>query len=280
MKIYNIVLLILIVSLTSAFAQDYSYNYEEMTEEQYLAELQKWQDRLATAEQGIADEDARIASLKAELESLDADIDKSWTEIYAKCSSDKAGNDSFVGELSQLRGDINALLGLSAEDIYGRMNELDDLQARLDALKENDLSVLSSNEQLVNQLQGLIDQASEKGKGAVPPSYTVMRGDYLWKIAANEDIYGDAYAWMRIYSSNADQIKDPDLIFPNQVFMIPRVVGQNEHLVQKGENLSMIAGYSNVYGSSFQWQKLHSANQNAISDPNVIYPYQVIKIAR
>lgn len=278
MKILSVAILLMFVCLTSAFAQ--SYNYEEMTQEQYQAELQKWQERLATGEQGISDEDARIASLQAELETLNADIDQTWADVYAKCGSDKAGNEAFVGEMNQLKNDVNAFLGMSAEDIYGRMNELDDLQARLDALKENDLSVISANETLANQIQALIDQAREKGKGAVPPSYTVMRGDYLWKIASMPDIYGDAYAWMRIYSTNADQIKDPDLIFPNQVFMIPRVVGPNEHLVQRGENLSMIAGYSNVYGSSFQWNKLHENNKSSIADPNMIYPYQVIKISR
>ncbi|MCB0283444.1 MAG: LysM peptidoglycan-binding domain-containing protein [Calditrichaeota bacterium] len=278
MKILQISIFILIVAMTSAFAQNYSYNYDEMTEEQYLAELQKWQDRLATAETGIADEDARIARLKAELESLNAEIDQTWSEIYAKCGSDKAGNEAFVGELNQLRNDVNALLGLSAEDIYGRMNELDALQARLDALKENDLSVISANQQLINQIQSLIDQAREKGKSAVPPSYTVVRGDYLWKIAAKPDIYGDAYAWMRIYTSNSDQIKNPDLIFPNQNFQIPRAVGPNEYLVKRGDNLSMIAG--SVLGSPFQWQKLHQANSSTISDPNVIYPYQVLKIQR
>lgn len=276
MKILQVSILILIIAVAAAFAQDYSYNYEEMTEEQYLAELQKWQDRLATAEQGIADEDARIATLQAELESLNAEIDQTWADIYAKCGSDEAGNEAFAGELNQLRSDVNALLGLSAEDIYGKMNELDDLQARLDALNENDLSVISANEQLINQIQSLIDQAREKGKSAVPPSYTVVRGDYLWKIAAKPDIYGDAYAWMRIYTTNADQIKDPDLIFPDQTFMIPRVVGPNEYLVKRGDNLSMIAG--SVLGSPFEWQKLHQANTSTISDPNLIYPYQVLKI--
>lgn len=276
MKILQISIFILIVAMTSAFAQNYSYNYDEMTEEQYLAELQKWQDRLATAETGITDEDARIARLKAELETLNAEIDQTWSDIYAKCGSDKAGNEAFVGELNQLRNDVNALLGLSAEDIYGKMNELDALQARLDALKENDLSVVSANQQLINQIQSLIDQAREKGKSAVPPSYTVVRGDYLWKIAAKPDIYGDAYAWMRIYTTNSDQIKNPDLIFPNQTFLIPRVVGPNEYLVKRGDNLSMIAG--SVLGSPFQWQKLHQANSSTISDPNVIYPYQVLKI--
>ena len=271
---------VLLLSFVAAYAQNYSYNYEEMTQEQYMAELEKWKSRLATAEQGIADEDARIAQLKQELESLNQQIDQTWNEIYALASSDKAGNDAYVNELNQLKNDINSFLAMSPEDIYSRMNELDDFTSKVEELKKNDLSTLSANERLINQINGLINQAREKGKTAVPPSYTVERGDYLWKIAAKPDIYGDAYAWMRIYTSNADQIKDPDLIFPDQVLTIPRVVGPNEHLVQKGENLSMIAGYSNVYGSSFKWQKLFEANKNTISDPNVIYPYQVIKIER
>jgi nucleoid-associated protein YgaU len=279
MNFVKITLLLVIVSMASAFAQN-SYNYEEMTEEVYVAELQKWQERLAASEQGITDEDARVASLQKELDGLNADIDQTWTDIYAAAGSDAAGNKAFNDELGQLRNDVNSVLSLSAEDIYGRMNELDDLEARLNKLKENDLSVLTANEQVINQIQSLIDQAREKGKGAVPPSYTVTRGDYLWKIAANPDIYNDAFAWIRIYSSNSDQIKDPDLIFPDQTFLIPRVVGPNEHLVQKGENLSMIAGYSNVYGSTFQWNKLHEANKSSISDPSMIYPHQVIKIAR
>ena len=59
----------------------------------------------------------------------------------------------------------------------------------------------------------------------------------MQRIADKSDIYGDAYAWMRIYSSNTDQIKDPDMIHPDQIFRIPRDVGPNEHLVQKGEFL-------------------------------------------
>ena len=147
-------------------------------------------------------------------------------------------------------------------------------------MKKNPFSATADNTAEINAIQNLINQAKDKGAAAVPPSYTVMRGDYLWKIAANDDIYGDAYAWMRIYTSNKDQIQNPDLIYTDQVFSIPRQVGPNEHLVAKGEHLSKIAGYSNVYGSPFQWQKLYEANKSSITDPSVIYPYQVLQIAR
>ncbi len=275
-----LVLTILLFSVSALWAQNTSYNYEEMTQEQYNQYLQEWQNRLAAANQGIKDQDAKQAELKAELESLNTDIDNTWNEVYAAASSDRPGNEAYVSDLNQLKSDVNAFLGMSAEDIYSKMNEIDGFQKRLDELKKNDLNFLTANESQIQQIQNMINQATEKGKSAVPPSYTVSRGDYLWKIAAKDDVYGDAYAWMRIYTANRDQIKNPDLIFPNQTFMIPRVVGPNEHLVQKGENLSMIAGQSDVYGSAFKWQKLYEANKSTISDPKLIFPYQVLKIAR
>jgi nucleoid-associated protein YgaU len=50
-------------------------------------------------------------------------------------------------------------------------------------------------------------------------TYTVQKGDSLSKIAKRE--YGDAQQWRRIFEANRDAIKDPDLIYPGQVFRIP-----------------------------------------------------------
>jgi len=43
--------------------------------------------------------------------------------------------------------------------------------------------------------------------------------DCLWRIA--QTVYKDASYWPAIYLANKDQIKDPDLIFPGQKFVIP-----------------------------------------------------------
>ena len=50
-------------------------------------------------------------------------------------------------------------------------------------------------------------------------TYTVQSGDSLSKIAKH--IYGDAGKWHRIYEANKDKIKNPDLIYPGQEFIIP-----------------------------------------------------------
>jgi|GEM_PF-2615871 len=54
--------------------------------------------------------------------------------------------------------------------------------------------------------------------------YTVRRGDCLWIISGYPQIYDTPWQWPIIYHANQEQIKDPDLIFPRQVFDIPRSV--------------------------------------------------------
>lgn len=58
--------------------------------------------------------------------------------------------------------------------------------------------------------------------------YTVARGDNLWSISAMDDVYGDPYQWPLIYKANSDQIKDADLIFPGQEFVINTSAGASE----------------------------------------------------
>ena len=59
-------------------------------------------------------------------------------------------------------------------------------------------------------------------------SYTVVRGDSLWDIASYRVIYGNPYEWPLIYKANSDQIKDADLIYPGQVFKIPRDMSSSD----------------------------------------------------
>ena len=46
-------------------------------------------------------------------------------------------------------------------------------------------------------------------------------GDYLWRIARER--YGTGFQYTQIYAANRAQIRDPDLIFPGQIFVVPKV---------------------------------------------------------
>jgi LysM repeat protein len=51
--------------------------------------------------------------------------------------------------------------------------------------------------------------------------YHKKNTDCLWRIS--EKVYKNPRLWPRIYMANKDQIKDPDLIFPGQRFVIPAI---------------------------------------------------------
>jgi nucleoid-associated protein YgaU len=59
-----------------------------------------------------------------------------------------------------------------------------------------------------------------RGRHAGKRYYTVNRGDSLWRIARK--YYGSGASYTKIYRSNRGQIRDPDLIYPNQRFRLSR----------------------------------------------------------
>jgi nucleoid-associated protein YgaU len=56
---------------------------------------------------------------------------------------------------------------------------------------------------------------------AVIPTYTVVKGDTLGKIAKHH--YGDASKWKALYEANRDIIKNPDLIEIGWVLKLPQL---------------------------------------------------------
>jgi nucleoid-associated protein YgaU len=52
-----------------------------------------------------------------------------------------------------------------------------------------------------------------------PVSVTVQPGFTLWAIA--KDQFGDGILYVQVYEANRDRIRDPDLIYPGQVFTLP-----------------------------------------------------------
>lgn len=254
---------------------------EEMTMDEYNAQLQEWNSREAAAKTEIAKLDEEIASLKSQIADTDDQINEVWSEIYSTIGTTEEEVNAYREQLNQLENELNALGALSPEDLFKRRKELDDIETRLNEMKENRIAVLTEMRNKIAALEGKIAQLRSKMPQSMYDEYTVMRGDYLWKISKKSDIYGDPFQWVRIYSYNRDQISNPDLIYPDQIFKIHRENGPNEYLVSRGDNLAKIAGSIDVMGDPTKWRQLYEANQDVIGDePSLIYPHQVLKIPR
>lgn len=71
----------------------------------------------------------------------------------------------------------------------------------------------------VGPVTGGTKPAPKPSKPAPRRTYTVVRGDCLWKIA--QRFYGRGTLWPRIYDANRSKIKNPHWIYPGQKFVIP-----------------------------------------------------------
>lgn len=59
------------------------------------------------------------------------------------------------------------------------------------------------------------------GEVIQPQAITISPGNNLWRIA--QRIYGEGTRYTVIYQANRGQIRDPDLIYPGQVFVLPKI---------------------------------------------------------
>ncbi|GAG45027.1 unnamed protein product, partial [marine sediment metagenome] len=133
---------------------------------------------------------------------------------------------------------------LSTDELASRMNEIRECEAKLAELKKSRVSWLFDCAAVVSEIESLLEQLKSHLPDK-PMQYTVRmipeRRDCLWRISGYEEIYGDPFQWPSIYSSNKGQIdskfrvyqsviaaeeqkytKAEDLIYPGQVFDIPR----------------------------------------------------------
>jgi nucleoid-associated protein YgaU len=112
----------------------------------------------------------------------------------------------------------NTLITLRREDAMGLLDNIfskDDDKEK----KKADFSNVQSGSSSTAPTAGSADRDVDLPASAERRTYTVKSGDTLSKIAQRE--YGNAGDWRKIYEANKDDIKNPDLIYPGQTFIIP-----------------------------------------------------------
>ncbi|HVO73980.1 MAG TPA: LysM peptidoglycan-binding domain-containing protein [Ignavibacteriaceae bacterium] len=220
MKLNNLLIAILSLLLffsVNIIAQEEGQEEKEMTEDEWEAEMASLR--------------SQQESLTAEVNTLHQDVDKlkgtqvqsmedCMNELYAMVGATKADIDNFRNAVSELDGKIRRKEGPKA-----------DRQKDLDALKMNKISALPEFfDKVHTQMQSALDAWVEAPTAI---EYTVVRGDHLWGIARKPQHYGNGFAWPVIYRANRDKIKNPDLIYPKQVFTVPPLTEEEKEKYEK-----------------------------------------------
>jgi nucleoid-associated protein YgaU len=277
-KVTNKLVFTIVLSLVLVLGASLSFAQDKMTMEEYEKQLAEWQTRLDAADKGKADCGAANEALTSEIDAAQAETDKVWAEILESLGTDEDGVDAFRKELQALDAKADGLLALSAEELFQKRDEVEALCADLAAAKGNKISALTEMQDLIAVIEGKMSQIKSKLPKANYEEYTVVVGDYLWKISGNQ--YDDPTQWMKIYSVNTDQIDDPDLIYPDWVLKILKGgVFPDQYLVAKGDYLQKIAENPQVLGDPSSWTKIYEKNKGIIGDdPNMIFPHTVLVV--
>ena len=210
LKLLGILSLVLLLTVVN-FAQ------EDMTEEQ-------WQSEMTTLKSKQAALTSEVAALKADIDNLKAmnlqDPEQCIDELYQMVGANRNDVNNFRKAVNELDGKINRKEGPKA-----------DRQTDLNALKTNKISALPEFFNKVHSsMQSNLDAWVEAPKEI---SYEVVKGDCLWNIAKKKEHYGNGFAWPVIYKANRDEIKNPDLIYPKQVFKIPNLTEDEKAKYEK-----------------------------------------------
>ena len=105
---------------------------------------------------------------------------------------------------------------------------------------------------MIDELPSPIDMKNERRTVIINP------GNSLWRIAARG--YGSGFRYTEIYKANLDQIRDPALIYPGQVFKLPALAqyesddkGRKNHVfkcVSHSDCSRRLAVHSSIWNSN------------------------------
>lgn len=79
---------------------------------------------------------------------------------------------------------------------------------------------VDENKKVINRVTIPFSRAENMDHVPADRKFVVQPGNSLWRIARR--VYGSGFDYAVIYKANEDQISDPDLIYPGQVFEIPK----------------------------------------------------------
>ena len=222
----------ILILLLFVFASQLSYSQSlppsslqdsELTGTQADLRIADWQARVdvlkAKYEKATGNRDA----LKKELEEAVQNLKDCKKALNSYLGATDADYDAFRQKLGVIKGKVRAMQRLSNDDLADRRAEVEALDASLNELRKEKLSLLPEfyNDILViaKDIKGLY---REKKITTYTVGTWAENRDCLWNIAGRTEIYNDAFLWPKIWQENTDVIRNPDIIQPGWVLKLPK----------------------------------------------------------
>ncbi len=215
-------LMMLLVAFAIA-VPEIAFAQEEMTKDQWQAEMTRLTTRKAELTTQMTKLDGDITAMKAGNEKATTDVRACEDALYAMLGVTRSDVEAFDKELGTMESRVAELQRMSDAELLNHRDEIIALDARLAEMSKSKIALIPRYGNRVSGLQAKV--ASLMKSLQREKTYTVgtwsQNRDCLWNIAKKPDMYNNAWLWPKIWQSNRDMIKDPDVIQPAWILKIP-----------------------------------------------------------
>lgn len=196
-----------------------------------IAQKESAKSKLAKAEKDVAAAEAKLNDLKGR--ASDADTQKALAASEEAQQSLKTADDNLTAAKEALKAAREADKNQAYAEVATQSDEASRLAKILsDSLPETEVLLAQAKDRAGIENKKPAKDGEEKvatdgeeenkeGWKTYKVRYIPENRDCLWKIAGYKKIYNNARLWPKIYRANKGKIKNPDLIYPGQVFKIP-----------------------------------------------------------
>ena len=184
--------------------------------------IERAEESLTTAQAAEQAAVARKETARAEAESAIAGAEdaleqarEAGAQEYAASQYNKAVSKLDEAKAEMQKGDCNYLTARKLADEAAKL-----ANAAADAARKAKAEEERKKAEEAARLEEL--------KNRRLAEWTVERGDTLWEIATHEKVYADPFLWPLVFKANRSKIKNPDLIFPKQVFTLTQDASEGD----------------------------------------------------
>lgn len=228
MKRYFMILMLLVIAGTSVMAKKpvvlpaANVPDSTITKDEAVLRILDFQNTIQSKEATTVSLEAKIKKAKEDLAKANADLKDCDAKILELIGATNADIEAYRQKLGIVDGKIRELQRLSNDQLIESQDKVKALEAELNMLRMSKIACIEEFYtkviSMAKDIRGLYREKKIK-------SYTVgtwaENRDCLWNIASKTEIYNDPMLWPKIWQSNKDLVKNPDVIFPGQVLILP-----------------------------------------------------------
>ncbi len=231
-KIFSSILFVILLGTLASFAyaqcpSDIKGNPScpdhQLYEDQAVIRIQEFKTKIAGLDEQLNALKADMAGLEKKLDDTKTSIKDCNDNLYSMIGATMADVNAFRQQIGVIEGKIREMQRLPDDVLADRQADVFALEAELNQLRTNKISLLPEFFPKIIKLAKEINPGllrEKKVREYIVKSWFENR-DCLWNIAGNVEIYGDPLQWPKVWQANTSIIRNPDIIHPGQVLSIP-----------------------------------------------------------